>query len=55
MIKKITLLTIFTFTLYGAETSAFGAGNLDSDNPYGLSESEKIIFQNKKQIRYQDH
>lgn len=51
---QLLLLMFTTLTLYGAETSAFGAGNLDSDNPYGLSESEKIIFDNKKQIRYQD-
>ncbi len=31
-----------------AEVSAFGAGNLQSDNPYGLSESEKVVFANKK-------
>ena len=54
MIKRFILLIGCSLSLYGAETSAFGAGNLDSDNPYGLSESEKIIFQNKKQIRYQD-
>ena len=54
MIKRFILLIVCSLSLYGAETSAFGAGNLDSDNPYGLSESEKIIFQNKKQIRYQD-
>ncbi len=54
MIKKFIVLTLLALSLNGAETSAFGAGNLDSDNPYGLSESEKIIFENKKQIRYQD-
>ena len=54
MIKKYIILISFTTVLCFAETSAFGAGNLDSDNPYGLTESEKIIFQNKKQIRYQD-
>ncbi|HIP59600.1 MAG TPA: hypothetical protein EYH01_04130 [Campylobacterales bacterium] len=52
--KKIILFFIFTLSLNAAEVSAFGAGSLDSDNPYGLSESEKIIFENKKQIRYQD-
>lgn len=54
MIKKFIVVAIFTLSLNSAETSAFGAGSLDSDNPYGLSESEKIIFENKKQIRYQD-
>ncbi len=54
MMKKFIALSLFVLSLNGAETSAFGAGSIDSDNPYGLSESEKIIFQNKKQIRYQD-
>lgn len=31
-----------------AEVSVFGAGDLKSDNPYGLSESEKVVFANKK-------
>lgn len=52
--KKIITFIFLTISLNAAETSAFGAGSLDSDNPYGLSESEKIIFENKKQIRYQD-
>jgi TolA-binding protein len=52
--KKIILFIFFAISSNAAETSAFGAGSLDSDNPYGLSESEKIIFENKKQIRYQE-
>jgi TolA-binding protein len=32
------------------EPSAFGAGNLDSPNPYGLSEDQKHILANKKAI-----
>ena len=32
----------------GAEVSVFGAGDLKSDNPYGLTESEKVIYTNKK-------
>ena len=31
-----------------AEVSVFGAGDIKSNNPYGLSESEKVIFANKK-------
>ncbi len=34
-----------------AEPSAFGAGNLDSANPYGLTETEKAIYQNKKALQ----
>jgi len=40
--------------LFSFEKSAFGAGDINSDNPYGLSESEKIIFANKKQIAFQE-
>ncbi len=36
-----------------AELSAFDAGAIDSDNPYGLSESERTIIQNQKLIRQQ--
>ncbi len=32
------------------EPSAFGAGNLDNPNPYGLSDDEKHILQNKQAI-----
>jgi TolA-binding protein len=53
MIKLLLLITLL-FTTLSAEKSAFGAGSIDSENPYGLTESEKIIFENKKQIRYQN-
>jgi len=33
-----------------AEKSAFGAGNLDSPNPYGLTSAEKKILDNKNTI-----
>ncbi len=32
------------------EPSAFDAGNLDIENPYGLTQSEKQILQNKKNL-----
>jgi len=34
----------------GAEPSAFGAGNLDSPTPYGLTDSEKHILKNKEML-----
>ena len=37
--------------LGAAEPSAFGAGNLDSPNPYGLTDSEKHILQNKQMLK----
>ncbi len=36
--------------LLGAEPSAFGAGNIESDAPYGLTESEQYILKNKKRL-----
>jgi TolA-binding protein len=52
--KKIIFVISVLVTASFAERSAYGAGSLDVENPYGLSESEKIIFDNKKKIRYQD-
>ncbi len=43
--------TIVPFNLIGAEPSAFGAGNLDGSQPYGLTSSEKVILQNKKNLK----
>ncbi len=37
--------------LYSKQLSAFGAGNLNSSTPYGLSSDEKAIYANKKEIR----
>lgn len=50
--KKILLVTlIITSTIVKAEEiSAFGAGDLDSKNPYGLSSAEKNILKNKKTL-----
>lgn len=36
--------------LFGEEPSAFGAGDINNPNPYGLSKTEQFILQNKKQI-----
>jgi TolA-binding protein len=44
------LQLFFSFNLYSAEPSAFGAGNLDNPQPYGLSASEKTVLQNKNKI-----
>lgn len=49
MIKLILSIFFITSTLVVAdEVSAFGAGNLDSKNPYGLNSTEKNILKNKK-------
>ncbi len=42
------------YRLVASEISAFGAGNLNSSSPYGLSNDEKVIYSNKialKQIK----
>ena len=51
--KKLSLTILLVAAAFAAspeEPSAFGAGNLDSPNPYGLSEEEKHILRNKQAI-----
>ncbi|WP_457594315.1 tetratricopeptide repeat protein [Hydrogenimonas sp.] len=51
--KKILFLSLLALgaSFAGAqEPSAFGAGNLDSAEPYGLSEDERHILKNKRAI-----
>lgn len=45
------LATILPYTILNAEPSAFGAGDLDNSKPYGLTSSEKVILQNKKNLK----
>ena len=50
---KLTSFLIISFSFLYAnfqEPSAFGAGDLDAPNPYGLSSSEKHILKNSKDI-----
>ncbi|MBU1927477.1 tetratricopeptide repeat protein [bacterium] len=53
--NKNLLATLFIFSvpfsLMAAEPSAFGAGNLDHSDPYGLTTSEKVILENKNSLR----
>lgn len=53
--NKILLATIYvainSLYLAAAEPSAFGAGNLDNPNPYGLTSSEKTVLENKKVLK----
>lgn len=46
--RSALLAFLLPLSLFAGEPSAFGAGNLDSDNPYGLTSSEKTILKNKK-------
>ncbi|QKF82690.1 tetratricopeptide repeat protein [Halarcobacter ebronensis] len=51
MYRFLFLLLLICSTLIKAEEiSAFGAGDLDSKNPYGLSSAEKNILNNKKTL-----
>jgi TolA-binding protein len=48
---RILFLNIFAFCfLQGAEVSAFGAGDLNSPTPYGLTSAEKHILTNKTKL-----
>ncbi len=49
--KKVFLLScLLPITLFSAEPSAFGAGDLNSPNPYGLTSNEKVILDTKKKL-----
>lgn len=48
---RLVLPILFIGSLLGAsEISVFGAGDLHSANPYGLTKEEKLILENKKEI-----
>lgn len=44
------LLLLAAFGAEAAEPSAFGAGNLQNGEPYGLTTSEKAIYRNQRSI-----
>ena len=50
--SKILLLisSVLPTLLLSAEPSAFGAGDLNSPNPYGLTSNEKVILDTKKRL-----
>jgi len=48
MKKNIFLLLLPLLSIYANEPSAFGAGDLTVDNPYGLTSSEKVLLETKK-------
>jgi len=49
--KFLAFFLVLPIMVFSAEPSVYGAGNLDSDNPYGLSPSEKKIVKNTKIIK----
>ncbi|MEA3314696.1 MAG: hypothetical protein U9Q30_02405 [Campylobacterota bacterium] len=48
MNKIVFAFLITSSFLYSQERSMFGAGDLESDSPYGLTPSEKVIVKNKQ-------
>ncbi len=45
------IATILPLSLFGNEPSAFGAGNINNPKPYGLTNNEKALLQNRKNLR----
>lgn len=52
---RLLLLPLLLSASLQAEPSAFGAGNLDSSEPYGLTTVEKKIVENQKTLRSAKH
>jgi len=52
-INKVTFLTIMGIAtvLYANEPSVYGAGDIDSASPYGLTKTEQSVLDNKKTIQ----
>lgn len=48
--RAALLILLSAGALCAAEPSAFGAGDLNNPNPYGLTESEKHILKNKQTL-----
>ena len=46
----LILSTLSPILLYSAEPSAFGAGDLTSSTPYGLTSNEKVILDTKDKL-----
>jgi len=50
--KKFSIIWLIAInSLLAAEPSAYGAGNLESSNPYGLTSSEQYILKNKQKVK----
>lgn len=45
------IVAVLAGQTFASEPSAFGAGNLDSDTPYGLTQSEQKIVENRKNLQ----
>ena len=50
MKRSIHLAALVAATSIFAEVSVFDAGNINKENPYGLTENEKVLLNNKKKV-----
>lgn len=46
----LALYSVLLFSNLNAEPSAFGAGNINNPNPYGLTQEEELLLENKKHL-----
>jgi TolA-binding protein len=57
--KYSTIISAFIVTvplsLFATEPSAFGAGDLNSPEPYGLTPNEEVILKTKKELKKIEH
>lgn len=54
MIRSLVVtffLSLLPYYLTASEPSAFGAGDLNNPNPYGLTSSEEVLLENKNNLR----
>jgi len=49
--RTVLALILLSSFLRAEEPSAFGAGDLNNPNPYGLTREEKLFLENKKEIQ----
>ena len=51
MRSLVALSFLLSFIASASEPSVFGAGDLNNPNPYGLTNEEKLILENKKELQ----
>ncbi len=49
--RLLVAFSLVSSLLLASEPSVFGAGNLNTPDPYGLTSEEKLILENKKEIQ----
>ena len=49
--RLLVAFSLLCSLILASEPSVFGAGNLNSPDPYGLTSEEKLILENKKEIQ----